>query len=206
MFPLERAVLPTTLVPLHIFEPRYRELARVVTARDDPEFGITMIERGREVGGGDDRAPVGVVARVLQGEEFPDGRWGLICVATRRITVIDWLADDPYPRAQVHDAPDDDAETYLDALGGRTVAGLRAALERIEAAAVRLDPARPARPPNLDPDPAVATWQAAVSAELGPLDAYALLEVAAAAPRAELAARLLDERAEVLEALADQGG
>ena len=98
MFPLEHAVLPTAIIPLHIFEPRYRSLAADVTVRPEPEFGIAPIERGREVGGDDVRAEVAVVARVLEFEELPDGRWAVISIATRRIRVLDRLDDDPYPR------------------------------------------------------------------------------------------------------------
>ena len=55
MFPLESPVVPGQPVPLHIFEPRYRQLAADLQDRDDPEFGIVGIERGREVGGADVR-------------------------------------------------------------------------------------------------------------------------------------------------------
>ena len=114
MFPLEQAVLPTSVIPLHIFEPRYRAFAADVTPRPEPEFGIAPIERGREVGGDDVRADVGIVARVVQAEEFPDGRWAVVSIATRRIRVIEWLSDDPYPRAMVEDWPDEDLAGYLE--------------------------------------------------------------------------------------------
>ena len=206
MFPLEQAVLPTAVVPLHIFEPRYRAFAADVTPRSDPEFGIAPIERGREVGGDDVRADVAVVARVMQFEEYPDGRWAVISVATRRIRVHEWLADDPYPRALVEDWPDEDADDYLDRLGPQPLAGVVDALDRIRWAVERLQPGRPVPAPDLSADPALATWEAAVFAQLTPYDATALLRVAGAAARLDAAERLLGERADVLEALAEQGG
>jgi ATP-dependent Lon protease len=206
MFPLEQTVLPTTLLPLHIFEPRYRELARVVTARAEPDFGVVMIERGREVGGGDERSGVGVVARVMQSEEFPDGRWAIMAMATRRIRIVEWLADLPFPRATVTDWPDDDAADQRGAIPAATMTAIGEGLSRVLAAAHRLDPGRPIGPIDLADDPAHATWQASVGAGLGPLDAMRLLSEPTASRRAGIAAGMILERAELLEALADQGG
>ena len=68
MFPLEHGLLPGVVLPLHIFEPRYRALAHHLAGLDDPEFGVAVIERGREVGGQDVRADTAVVARMLHAE------------------------------------------------------------------------------------------------------------------------------------------
>ena len=137
MFPLEQTVLPSATVPLHVFEERYRALARHVATLDEPAFGITMIERGREVGGDDLRSEVGVVARVVEAQEFPDGRWGMLAIATRRIRVDRWLSDDPHPRALVADWPDSDAE-----ISAETLELLRAQLRRISDAASKIAPGR----------------------------------------------------------------
>lgn len=206
MFPLEQAVLPTTVIPLHIFEPRYREFARDITPRDEPEFGIAPIERGREVGGEDVRSTVGVVARVLQSEEFDDGRWGIVSAATRRIRIVEWLPDDPYPRAMVENWPDEDATTYAADIDAATRAALDASVERLRAAANRLEPGQPVPEITLPDDHAQATWQAAVVAQLGSLDATSLLHEPGAASRIGRATALIDERAEIVEALADQRG
>lgn len=108
MFPLGSVLFPTMVLPLHVFEERYRALARDCLA-GDREFGVVLIERGSEVGGGDVRTDVGTVARIVEAEEYPDGRFGLVAVGVRRIVVDEWLPDDPYPRADVHDWPDADA-------------------------------------------------------------------------------------------------
>lgn len=52
MFPLESAPLPDEDLPLHIFEPRYAALVRDCMDTADPRFGVVLISRGREVGGG----------------------------------------------------------------------------------------------------------------------------------------------------------
>jgi Lon protease-like protein len=100
MFPLGTVLLPFAHLPLHIFEPRYRALVKDVLAGDG-EFGVVLIERGQEVGGGDVRFGVGTVAKVLQTAELPDGRWLLDAVGTERFRVTEWLPDDPYPLAMV---------------------------------------------------------------------------------------------------------
>ena len=100
MFPLGTVLLPSAVLPLHVFEPRYRQLVRDCLDRDG-EFGVVLIERGNEVGGGDNRTSVGTVARLVEAVPFGDGRWALAAVGTRRIRVRRWLEDDPYPRAEV---------------------------------------------------------------------------------------------------------
>lgn len=109
MFPLGSPLLPGAVLPLHIFEPRYRALAQRCTSNEDP-FGVVMIERGSEVGGGDVRADVGCLAIITQYKELPDGRWVMLATGDRRIRVVEWLQDDPYPRALAVDWPDDPAE------------------------------------------------------------------------------------------------
>src|SRR3954447_12098654 len=100
MFPLGSVLLPSVFLPLHVFEPRYRALTEHCLA-GEREFGVVLIERGSEVGGGDVRSPVGTVARILEAVQFDDGRWALGVVGTRRVRVTAWLDDDPYPRAEV---------------------------------------------------------------------------------------------------------
>lgn len=104
MFPLGSTVFPHQVVPLHIFEERYRTMIEALTADGaTPEFGIVLIDRGHEVGGGDHRVAVGTKMRILQAEQFEDGRWGLISAGVERVNVVEWLSDDPYPRAIVED-------------------------------------------------------------------------------------------------------
>src|SRR5262249_59581225 len=107
MFPLGTVLLPGAVLPLHVFEPRYRTLLADCLA-GEPEFGVVLIERGHEVGGGDVRRSVGTVARILEVATMPDGRAAVVTVGTRRITVNEWLPEEPYPLADVDDWPDAD--------------------------------------------------------------------------------------------------
>lgn len=107
MFPLESALLPGEELPLRVFEPRYSALVQDTLDRDDKSFGVVLIARGREVGGGEERHDIGVLARIAAYEDFGDGKFRLRCPLTERIRVRDWLSDDPYPRAIVEPWPDE---------------------------------------------------------------------------------------------------
>jgi uncharacterized protein len=194
MFPLGTVLFPHMVLPLHVFEPRYLALMHDVLDGDG-EFGVVLISRGHEVGGGDLRTDVGTVARVVQAEELEDGRWLTIAVGTRRVRVDRWLADDPYPLAIVEELaePTDDgtAEETDELLASAT-----ARLRRVLAMQAELGEETLPATFELVEDPEVAGWQLAVVAPLNPLDAQRVL--AADGPRERL--RLLDEDIEGLEA------
>lgn len=194
MFPLGNVLLPSTAVSLHIFEPRYRALAR--TCMDgDRRLGVVLIERGSEVGGGDVRFDVGTRGRIVEAVELEDGRWLMAVIGEDRVRVQRWLPDDPYPRAEVvvcadRPAGQEAAERLprLD-LALHAVLALKAELGEAAGAPATIE---------LSPDPDLATWQAAALAPLGPLDAQRLLETDAGFHRLELVLSLLEEEAGVL--------
>ncbi len=107
MFPLQSALLPGEPLPLRIFEPRYSALVRDCLATDEPAFGVVLIARGREVGGGEDRCDVGALARIVSCADYGSGRYELKCIVQERFRVIEWLPDDPYPRALIQQWPDE---------------------------------------------------------------------------------------------------
>ena len=175
MFPLGTVLLPGGVLPLHVFEPRYRQLVIDCLAddTDDPEFGVTLIERGSEVGGGDQRAGIGVVARMVQVEALPGGRYAVVAVGTRRFRVIAWLPDDPYPLADVDEWRDLDPDApELPARVAATTARLREILDLA---------ARFGEVPSelsISEDPLLASYHLSGLAPLGPADRYRLLSAA----------------------------
>jgi len=92
MFPLGRCVFPGEAVPLRIFEPRYLEMVERVLD-GSAEFGIVLISRGWEVGGGDDRFDTATVTRIVRDVPLGDGQRAVVCLAVRRIAVVEWLED-----------------------------------------------------------------------------------------------------------------
>ncbi|WP_024332711.1 LON peptidase substrate-binding domain-containing protein [Gordonia hirsuta] len=105
MFPLEHPLLPGEPLHLNVFEPRYRALVRDVLSGDG-DFGVVLIARGSEVGGGDERHDIGTVTRIVGHRQRASGQIELACRGIDRLRVIRWLDDDPYPRAQVEPWPD----------------------------------------------------------------------------------------------------
>ena len=191
MFPLGTVLFPHALLPLHVFEPRYRLMTQRVL-RDDGEFGVVLIERGSEVGGGDTRFDVGTVARVVRAQELPDGGYALATVGMRRIRVTRWLDDDPFPQAEVVDlaeppAPDDPSRR------ARALDAFAAVCELHR----RIDPRLPDFP-AIDDAPAQASYEIAALAPIGPLDAQRVLEAASPGERLALLADLLEDHARML--------
>ena len=193
MFPLGSVLFPHAVLPLHVFEPRYRALVADCLA-GDARFGVVLIERGHEVGGGDIRFALGTVAQIVQAGEMPDGRWALVTVGTERLAVHEWLPDDPYPRALVsvraERAPSRDASAAIDAT--------RTALVRMHA--LRAELGLPAHTGDVlvSDDVTRASFEAAILAGLGPLDAQVLLDLDDPVDRLERTAELLTSEIEVL--------
>jgi uncharacterized protein len=145
LFPLTTALVPGLVLPLHIFEPRYRLMVEELLAKpeDEREFGIVAV-RERHVGSAttgavagsanDDLYPVGVTAILRQAERFDDGRYDIVTIGGRRFQIVDVDTSAPLMRAEVEFLPEpeiDAADPAVIALTERTVAAFdkyRAAL------------------------------------------------------------------------------
>lgn len=167
MFPLGSVLFPYTPLPLRVFEPRYLTMIGQLLDEDDPQFGVVLIERGHEVGGGDRRSGFGTMARLVS--VAADAQvLHTLAVGTARFTVDQWLDEAPYPRAEVTPLPE---LTWNDAL-----TPLRTEAEAI----VRRVLARTDSPwdadTELSDEPLAAAWQLAAIAPLGEYDQYTLLQ------------------------------
>ena len=114
MFPLEWVLLPGEELSLRIFELRYTVMVGDLMRSGDPRFGVVLIARGREVGGGEQRNDIGALATITQCNELGAGRYALRCLTGERIRVRDWLTDEPYPRAIAEVWPDEPSEPLSD--------------------------------------------------------------------------------------------
>ncbi|MFM7126472.1 MAG: LON peptidase substrate-binding domain-containing protein [Actinomycetota bacterium] len=127
MFPLGQPVLPGGLLPLRIFEPRYLALLRHCLQMESPEFGVVLIERGFEVGGGDYRTMFGTAVGLVEALPRPTGDVAVVGIGRRRLRVVEWLPDEPHPWALVEDWPDSESDVGddLTALVATTLDRLR---------------------------------------------------------------------------------
>lgn len=170
MFPLGSVLFPHMPLLLRVFEPRYLVMLSRLLESDTAEFGVVLIERGQEVGGGEHRFSVGTVATVTE-MGTADGTLALVAQGGRRIEVVDWLPEDPHPVAEVRVLPEliwsEDDRGALENAERVVRRSLARASEFVEGS-WSADVA-------LSDDPAEASWQLAGIAPLGELDQVALL-------------------------------
>jgi Lon protease-like protein len=125
LFPLHTVLCPGIVLPLHIFEDRYRALTRHCLDTGAP-FGVVLIRGGREVGDGGSLAlaGVGALVEIREAGRYPDGRYDLLAAATGRFAI---------------DAVDPAREPYLvaDVTPLEDEVGDEARAERLAAAAIR---------------------------------------------------------------------
>jgi uncharacterized protein len=142
LFPLGAVLYPGMVLPLHIFEERYRQLVRDLLDRPEPRrFGVIAIRKGRETGveGVQSLYEIGCTATLRRVEQYPDGRFDIVTVGTSRFRLLaldqslDYLQGEVEPLTDEAVDPDAAAplvravqvafHAYVDALteGGGTV-------------------------------------------------------------------------------------
>jgi uncharacterized protein len=221
MFPLSTVLFPDGALPLHVFEPRYLALLRDCLAGGQggglsnplrfgtgaqwmpPErsFGVVLISRGSEVGGGDERFDLGTAARIDRMAGAGGGRRYVLAHGVERIRVLSWLDDDPYPRAVVEPQPSEVTDRDAD-----SVSAAESVVRRLRSLLSELGelPALPFELP-LARDADVASWQMCELAPLTPLDRQRLLSTDAVCERMALLAELCDAIARDVIALLAEG-
>ena len=146
LFPLGTVLFPGVLLPLHVFEERYRRMVRDLLEEDPDrrDLGIVAIREGREVGAGSTGGagglrslhPVGCVARLRRVDPYADGRFDIVCMGTSRFRLTGDGLDTSRPylrgRAELLDEPPGESpgpaagtvralfDSYRQALGGDT--------------------------------------------------------------------------------------
>ncbi|HEC21997.1 MAG TPA: peptidase S16 [Chloroflexi bacterium] len=104
LFPLKTVLFPGMVLPLHIFEPRYRLMINQCIEKNSP-FGVALIREGVEVGGPAVPHDVGTSAYVTEVHRFPDGRMHIRTVGYQRFRIYDLREDKPYLIGLVEDYP-----------------------------------------------------------------------------------------------------
>ncbi len=179
MFPLGTVLFPHMPLPLRVFEPRYLIMLGRLLESETPEFGVVLIERGHEVGGGEERSGVATMARVVE-VDAREGFVGLLAIGTDRLRVVDWLPDDPFPQAQIEVMDGLVWDDSLLDLHAETEASVREALVAAADPGPEFadDPQVTSTWPadtEVADDPLVSAWQLAAITPMGPLDAQSLL-------------------------------
>jgi uncharacterized protein len=192
VFPLSHVLLPGMTLPLHIFEPRYRQLLVDVQRGPGPAtFGIVALRRGTEVGtpATDGTEPeiadIGTLAEILEVAPYDDGACDLFTVGSRRFRIRELLREGtPYLRARVD---------WLEELDGDLHPAQVAATRRLCAQYLDLLAALTGRgsDPDLPRDPNMLSYHVAGQLPLAEADRQELLAEASAADRLGRAIPLL---------------
>lgn len=109
-FPLHSVVFPHLPLPLHIFEERYRAMARDILADGSPfagRFVVAMLTSGQEAG--DDPVTarsVGTICEVRSAEQFDDGRWVLLAAGIARAALGEVDRSGPYALVEARPLPE----------------------------------------------------------------------------------------------------
>ncbi|HXA34368.1 MAG TPA: LON peptidase substrate-binding domain-containing protein [Acidimicrobiales bacterium] len=172
MFPLSTVVFPGGQLPLQVFEPRYLVLTADCLDRDR-EFGVVMITRGSEVGGGDQRVDTGTVVRIDRGSQLTGNRLFLEVRGVRRIRVRQWMPEDPYPQAMVEEI----ADLPFEAVDAQALASAESAVRRLRWLLSEMGDV-PALPHDLDlgDQAEEVAWRLCALAPLNLMDRQHLLE------------------------------
>ncbi|WFE47289.1 LON peptidase substrate-binding domain-containing protein [Verrucosispora sp. WMMD1129] len=206
VFPLATVLFPGLVLPLHIFEERYRALVRHLVALPEGaprEFGVVAIRSGWEVASaaGQDMSgtgevtlhEVGCTAELRQVTELDDGGFDIVTVGRRRFRMGDVdRTSAPYLTAEVQWLPEPDGpDETADLLSARVIAVFRQYLGLIRAEAGQLTE-------QLPEDPTVLSHLVAATAALTLTDRQRLLAIDGTAARLRAELHLLNREAALL--------
>jgi hypothetical protein len=198
MFPLSTVLMPAMPLSLRIFEERYLKLLGDLMLDENPEFGVVLIERGAEIGGGEKRLSIGTLASVTDIGTL-DQFYGLESTGTQRFRVNAWLPDDPYPMADIDFIPD---LVWNDSLMPARV-HLETKVRNLLAFASEFGDLQYGPETEISDNPMDACWQLAGMLPVGGLDQVDLLQVQSAD---ELIAKTYDMVISLDEALKSMAG
>ena len=113
VFPLPVVLFPGVPLPLHIFEPRYREMLRDIRVSNNL-FGVSYFDPNTFENAVPPEGHVGCVAEVTETQTFPDGRSNILTVGVVRYRIDSYVErGEPYLVAKVSYFEDDDEDDEL---------------------------------------------------------------------------------------------
>jgi Lon protease-like protein len=133
VFPLNTVLFPGMVLPLRIFEPRYRLMVRRIM-EGDRQFGVALIQEGQEVGTPATPYDMGTVAEISGHEVLPDGQIMIVAVGVRRFRIEKKVEGEPYQQAEVTLIDEGDPEAEVEeALVADSTKSLTGYLEQLAA-------------------------------------------------------------------------
>ncbi len=176
LFPLNTVLFPQSRLPLHVFEPRYREMIERCL-KEELAFGIVLIKEGPEVGGPAVPMKTGTVARIGDLARLSDGSMNLMAIGLTRFKLLEVSTVRSYLTGRISLWPEDEydlkklemvsrsaVKAFLDYV--RAIQGIAGAQEEQES--------KEFQPPK---DPAVLSYLIASNLRISELDKQSLLEM-----------------------------
>jgi len=200
IFPLPLVMLPNELLPLHIFEERYRQMLKDVEG-DRRLFGVTYFESQEPFNVKPAAGTVGCVAEIRETETLADGRSNILTLGIIRYHLIDYVeAGEPYLVADVEFFEDDDTnKTALEPLADE-VFGL---FERMAKAALKMSGNRGQLPEIQRADPEALSFLITAAFNFENEKKYKLLEMTSTSERLQDLKQILDQTVVQMEESAD---
>ena len=182
LFPLPLVLLPNEFLPLHIFEPRYRQMLKDA-ALENNMFGVSYFNPTEEFIDKPPTGSIGCVAEIREVQTMSDGRSNVVTVGVARYVLIDYVNDGaPYPVGDVEFFEDDaEDETVLNPLADEVFALFR----RVARAAHKLSGERGTFPDVQQTDPQSLSFLVTAAFNLEPDLKYQLLETRSTIERME---------------------
>jgi uncharacterized protein len=197
LFPLGAVLYPGMLLPLHIFEERYRRLVRDLLGGPEPRrFGVIAIRKGRETGveGIHSLYEIGCTATVRRVEEYEDGRFDLVTVGTQRFRLLGLDQTLPYFQGEIEPLADDMVDLAAAAPVVHAVqAAFRAYLDALTASG-----GATVRVPDLPDEPVLLSFLVAASVVIDLPERQALLAESGTLRRLNAERALLSREASML--------
>ena len=191
LFPLGSVLFPGVVLPLHIFEHRYRQLVRDLSALPEGSprrFGVLAIKDGHEVGRGNVTAlyDVGCTAEIDSIVEYEDGRFDITTTGVHRFRLEAFDDDGPYARGEVE---------LLDEVAGpeaeMLAPGLGTLFRKYQSALAELRGVTVTEIPELPDDPTVLSYLIGAATVLDVYEKQRLLATETTAERLRAEAKLL---------------
>ncbi len=113
LFPLNLVLYPGMVLPLHIFEERYRSMIGTCL-ENDTSFGVVLIKEGSEVGSPAIPERIGTTTRILDSETLPTGRMNILTRGDKRFEIEEVVQEAPYLIGRVRMLPEKDGGASSD--------------------------------------------------------------------------------------------
>lgn len=200
LFPLNVVLFPGMPLPLHIFEPRYREMIATCSQEERP-FGVLLIKEGSDVGPPAKPYEVGTMARIVGIERLEDGRMNIMTVGTQRFRLLT-LSTEKHSYLVGDIEPFDDEPAQPEPAGA--LIEEVASLAQRYTAFVQMASGRELVPLQLPGNPSDMSYVVGGTLQIDHLELQGLLEAGTAALRLAMEKRILERENKRIEELLRQ--